>query len=513
MIARRIGLCIAAGTSLALLPPALDIGADPRDGSIRTAVVAAVVVVALVATTLALLVPAWRGGRRASLIVAAMQVVGILTSLPAFLAPADVVPAHAVLLASAGSLLNVAAAVLIVLDYSTAMLYVAAVVVSVALYAATVAVASLAVPDRADRLVQTGAAVGVALLFHPLLTLMRRTVGRAVYGARVDPAGMARSLGRSLDRDGGRALAGALAEITGSLRLPGLAVLDAAGRVAGHVVPGGVTADLPLDDADGLTLRVTLRPGERRLGSPDRTALELVSLPLAQLVREAALAEDLRAARAATVDARERERASLHRDLHDGLGPLLTGATYRADAARNLVLADRHGDDAGEGLLAQLDVVRADLRVAVGELRRVVDGLRPVELDEDGLRGALARRADRVGASLEAPDPLPAVSPALEAAVYRIVAEALTNAERHAPGSRPRARLTAPENGGIAIEVVNALEHAAPARDDRRAGAGVGVASMRLRADELGGSADIGARDGEWRVAVWLPLPDSEVTA
>lgn len=124
-----------------------------------------------------------------------------------------------------------------------------------------------------------------------------------------------------------------------------------------------------------------MRVGERQLRRDDRTALQLVALPLSLLARESALLTEVRTARAALADVREREQLTLHRDLHDGLGPLLTGAVMRADAARNLLATDV------EAARDSLDAARSDLRVAVTELRRVVYRLWPLELEQRGLWG------------------------------------------------------------------------------------------------------------------------------
>jgi signal transduction histidine kinase len=71
------------------------------------------------------------------------------------------------------------------------------------------------------------------------------------------------------------------------------------------------------------------------------------------------------------VTAREEERRGLHRDLHDGLGPTLTGAGYKADAAVNVAPTDAA---TARTLMGE---VRADIGTAIDEVRRLVYGLRP----------------------------------------------------------------------------------------------------------------------------------------
>ena len=101
------------------------------------------------------------------------------------------------------------------------------------------------------------------------------------------------------------------------------------------------------------------------------------------------LSQELQRSRERLVAAREEERRRLRRDLHDGLGPILTAVTLKADAARSaLDTAPTQAD----GLLAEL---RGDAKQAIGDLRRVVEDLRPAALDELGLLGALSQQMDR----------------------------------------------------------------------------------------------------------------------
>jgi two-component system NarL family sensor kinase len=92
-----------------------------------------------------------------------------------------------------------------------------------------------------------------------------------------------------------------------------------------------------------------------------------------------ALRSQLQASRAAVVAAIEEERRRLRRDLHDGLGPRLTGVAYAADAARNVL--GRDPERAGDLLTG----LRAEAGEAILEVRRLVEGLRPPSLDQVGL--------------------------------------------------------------------------------------------------------------------------------
>jgi len=164
------------------------------------------------------------------------------------------------------------------------------------------------------------------------------------------------------------------------------------------------------------------------------------------------------------------------------------------DTLRNLLRA-RLDDDASavadEGLLA----LRAGIQGTVADVRRIVEGLRPPALDELGLPDAVAQLADRLTAGAEltvqvSADPLPRLEAAVEVAAYRITQEALANVLRHA-GARSVAVRLESVPAGLVVEV----------RDDGHGGVvpradGVGLASMRERAEEIGGSFTIVATAG-----------------
>lgn len=164
-------------------------------------------------------------------------------------------------------------------------------------------------------------------------------------------------------------------------------------------------------------------------------------------------------ARERLVAAREEERRRLRRDLHDGLGPVLAGAALKLEAAENL-LASRPGEAA-----ELLDHARAEIQAAVGDVRR--------------------------------PRDLPA---AIEVAAYRISVEAMTNAARHARAQTCTVRIT--DNGALELEI---SDDGQGLPDDYRAG--VGIASMRERAEELGGTCEIERVDSRGtRVRASLPF-------
>jgi signal transduction histidine kinase len=215
------------------------------------------------------------------------------------------------------------------------------------------------------------------------------------------------------------------------------------------------------------------------------------------------MAEELARSREALVAAREEERRRLRRDLHDELGPTLASVAMRLEAAGEMI--DRDPRQAQ----AMLSGLRDEVANAVAEIRRVVYELRPPQLDELGLVGAIEERAARLaehdGARLrvriEAPAELAPLPAGVEVAAYRIVQEALSNAARHSGGSACTVRLGA--DGALDLEV---RDDGMGVDEERRSG--VGLASMRERAAELGGTCTVErAAGGGTVVRARLPLP------
>jgi signal transduction histidine kinase len=201
-------------------------------------------------------------------------------------------------------------------------------------------------------------------------------------------------------------------------------------------------------------------------------------LPTVGLVtRAVGLALEAEHARYDITRERDAERARILGDLHDGLGPALAGMSMRVQAS----LRSAPSPDIS-GLLSDLAEGLATSRT---DLRRIVSGLTPSALDDGDLDGALRAlvasfRGPHDGPSLSLTTSLSGPLPKeVQVAVYRCVAEGVTNALRHA--SADAISVTVARNEScVSVDVV----------DDGAGGSvvpGVGLSSLAARAEAGGG--------------------------
>jgi two-component system NarL family sensor kinase len=352
------------------------------------------------------------------------------------------------------------------------------------------------------------ATIVIAAGFNVARVSLQKAVNRAIYGAREDPVRVIAEVGARLGGVGtptGAGLDAVLGALCEVMRFPFAAITVQGTQIASH---GSAPAELhatPLEHGDERIgdLVVGLRAGEYRLAPSDTRALALLAAPITVAVRANSLAEDLRESRELVITGREEERRRLRRDLHDGLGPVLTGVVLNAEAA--LRLASTDPQRSGE-LLAQL---RDQTTYALADIRRLVYELRPPALDSLGLAGALheyamvqSRRADGepLEILLDAPEPLGELPAAVEVAAYRIATEALTNVTRHSSAT----------SATVSVRVADSMLHVSVHDDGVNVGGGwqpgVGLTSIRERAAELGGSCIIRHDRTGGRVDVRLPL-------
>ena len=349
------------------------------------------------------------------------------------------------------------------------------------------------------------AAAAVALTLAPLHRLTKRGINRLMYGDRDDPGALLARLGTRMQAamlpdDVPPAVVETVAR---SLRLPYVAVdiADGAGRfsvAAEHGTPKGAVHDQILTHR-GTTvgrLRVSDRGSEDPLEQTDLDLIRSLAREVGPAVEAVRLHRDLLQSRAEAVALREDERRRLRRDLHDGLGPTLAAIGLKAAlAARDVPAAST-----AHALLGEIE---NEATTSLGDIRRLVEALRPPALDELGLLGALRSRASSltgdvaIEVSGHLAGPLPA---ATETAAYRIAVEAMTNAVRHSSGT-----------ACTVMVATDAGELLVTARDnghglDASRVPGVGLRSMQERAEEVGGSLRLDSTSGGTVVSARLPL-------
>lgn len=337
-----------------------------------------------------------------------------------------------------------------------------------------------------------------AVLFQPVRARVQQGINRLLFGERDDPYQVVRKLADDLAEtvQPVEALRATVRTLTEALRLPYAAITFGPGElpVAAAGIPGAVEVPFALTYQSQLVgeLIVSPRSGTREFDAADHRLLEELARQIGVVAHNVRLTNDLQASRERIVTAREEERRRLRRDLHDGLGAQLAALTLQTGALKATI----HSDP--DAALTQATELQQELRVAVADIRRLVQGLRPAALDDLGLIGALGARITTVNlgertdpdhpplvVTLDAPAHLGPLPAAVEVAIYRIVDEALTNVVRHAHGTHCLIRI-ARSPSGIALTIEDDGTGIPPDRIS-----GVGLQSMRERALELGGTFQI----------------------
>lgn len=345
----------------------------------------------------------------------------------------------------------------------------------------------------------------VAIAFQPLRERLQRLINRFLYGERDEPFAVLSKLSQRLE--GSLEPAAVLPSITETvaqtLRLPYAALAlrdgDQERVVTAYGTPVEATSALPLvyqNETVG-DLILGLRAAREPFSRSEEKLLSTIARQASVAAYAVRLTADLQRSREALVLAREEERRRLRRDLHDGLGPALAGLTLKIEAARHLLTSDPKAAE------AQLVALSEQTQNTVADVRRLVYGLRPPSLDDLGLVPALREQAAQyegqgLNVTVQAPEPMPPLPAAVEVAVYRIVQEALVNVARHAKAKHCGVLLSIKE--GLTLEVND--DGTGIPKNFRR---GVGLTSMRERAEELGGTFDLSSDKGT-HLVVNLPL-------
>jgi signal transduction histidine kinase len=386
-----------------------------------------------------------------------------------------------------------------------AAVYSAVVAILVVAYLTVVLGAEAALAGRGRTILSLVAAGLVAVAFQPLRQAVQHLVNRLMYGDRDDPRAVLQRLGEALDETvaGGGVLQRIVRTVASALRLPYVAVALRDGELfAEGTAPAGERDLLrvPLAYQREQVGEMRLAPRGRRdpFAPKDLELVRELAVHIGAAAHAVLLAGELRRSRERLVNARAEERRRLRRDLHDGLGPQLVSLALKLEAARNRA-------NGAADLRQNLADLAGQTRSVIADLRRVVYALRPPALDEIGLVAALGQAGEAAAEGVldfefERPEDLPPLPAAVEVAAYRITQEALTNVVRHARARRCTLRLTM-RRDGLVVEVSDdgsGLAAGAPA--------GIGLRSMRERAEELGGRLElVSTADGGTRLVAVLP--------
>jgi two-component system NarL family sensor kinase len=349
--------------------------------------------------------------------------------------------------------------------------------------------------EAEDNLLLSLAATGlVAVAVQPLRLWLQRRVNRLMYGDRDEPQrALARLSERLAATVGPQDVLPKVAEtVADALRLPfvGVDLWDGVDfrREAAYGRETDRAEIYSMSHQGELIgrLSVGLRAGDEGFSPVEGELLESLTRHASVAVQSVQLNRALQRSREALVLAREEERRRLRRDLHDELGASLASQTLKLEAAEDLI----HEDP--DKAAAMLHDLRAEARDTLAEIRRMVQGLRPPALDELGLLPAIEAHVAQVGRAVSRPrfrvyraSELGPLSAAVEAAAFQI---------SHNGGLRPSLHLEIRDDGrGIA----------------KGSSPGLGLASMRERAEELGGSVEIlSPNGGGVLIRVQLPMID-----
>lgn len=346
----------------------------------------------------------------------------------------------------------------------------------------------------------TAAVIAVALL--PAHNVIQHRVDRLVYGEAGAPERLVADLGAQVGEiatgdDGVRALAAALRTTLqlGSVHIGPAPDADLAEPVV----------SFSLDQRDDALLVVTGPAGGLPIGRRTREAIGDLTPVIGAVVRLAAAATARDAARALAADARHAERRALRRELHDGLGPALSGAAFSVAAAANLLSrGDRPGAVAAVGRVQELLETQAATlaNLAVGGPAPVRDLGRALDQLVTSFAGAGPRlHLDATGEIF--------LDPHRAGIVHRIASEAVHNAVRHAEAATVTVTL-----GAVPGEVLRVRDDGRGISGSASSGReGVGLASMHEWAAEAGLECRVSApEDGGTLVVVRLTRKESPMS-
>jgi signal transduction histidine kinase len=390
---------------------------------------------------------------------------------------------------------------------SRSLLYAALAVAVVAVFEVTSRLlGSLPPLAAAQSTVSAVSALVAAFVALALHRFVRQRVNRLVHGDVDEPHAALARVGRQLEAASGpddlaeHVVPSVLTQVCRVLRADGARLLLADGSSAEHGTPTGeASLDIPLAYAGRPVGHLALwRRGGFAGG--EQLLLEGLAAQASVAVHTVLLSREAQAAREAAALAREAERRRLRHDLHDDVGPTLAALALQAETARELAGSDPQAS------LAILGRLVPRLTGAVESVRALAHELTPPLLDELGLGAALEELAARLATTRTTVrvdvGALPAMPAALEVAAYRIAGEAVSNAVRHA-GATTVCLTAAVRDGALRVSVSDDGT-GLPAEESRAVG--LGLSSMRLRAEEVGGTLEVTSGAGGTTVVAVVPL-------
>ena len=249
-------------------------------------------------------------------------------------------------------------------------------------------------------------------------------------------------------------------------------------------------------------------PDDISSGNPDRTAeLASVNTELRQEVEEKTRAENLlRQLNQRVVQSQDKERRRIARELHDSIGQELAAITMSVTML---------GDRVPPEFRPDVEDILSQITTCIKDVRTISHLLHPPLLDEVGLSSALTwyvgefSRRGGIHVDLEMPPELGRMKPEVETAIFRIVQESLTNIHRHS-GAR-KARISIGRGDGTVRMSISDDGRGISKEKLKRIAAGqsgVGVAGMRERVKQLGGTFQIRSNGPGTTLDVELPFTE-----
>jgi MYXO-CTERM domain-containing protein len=204
--------------------------------------------------------------------------------------------------------------------------------------------------------------------------------------------------------------------------------------------------------------------------------------------------EEVRASRARIVEAGDRERRRVERDLHDGAQQRLVSLNLELQVARRAL-----GDGGDPAVRRSLERAADEATAALAELRDLALGIHPLILTESGLGAAVESLADRTSVDVDVDIGSERYPPAVEGAAYFVISEALTNVTKYARATRATVRVKGLDDH-LSIEVDDDGIGGA----DPRSGSGLSGLADRLAALD-GAITVVSPIDGGTRISARIP--------